>query len=353
MLFRSPASLVINYPSGRPELVDPNGGTTVDIDIASGADDPVAGTGQMHWSTDSDNGSVPLNELGGNAYQAVFPVFDCEDLISWYISIENSQSTTIFSPSNAPITTWSAIALSGFEITFDDDFESDLGWSTSGDATDGQWDRGVPVGGGDRCDPAIDADGSGACYLTDNVDGNSDVDGGTTILTSPAMDASASPTLSYYRWYSNGSDCNGGSPMADIMEVEFSNDNGSSWLNLETIGPAGAEVSGGWFLKEFELSTVAGFVPSTEFRVRFIISDLGTGSVIEGGVDGVILSGGFCDEIDCLSDIDGDGSVTVTDLLSLIGAWGPCLGCPEDLDGNGIVDVTDLLTLIGAWGPCE
>jgi len=80
---------------------------------------------------------------------------------------------------------------------------------------------------------------------------------------------------------------------------------------------------------------------------------LGTGSVIEGGVDGVILSGGFCDEIDCLSDIDGDGSVTVTDLLSLIGAWGPCLGCPEDLDGNGIVDVTDLLTLIGAWGPCE
>ena len=56
---------------------------------------------------------------------------------------------------------------------------------------------------------------------------------------------------------------------------------------------------------------------------------------------------------DCPTDIDGNGSTDVGDLLALIGDWGPCGGCASDLDGNGTVDVSDLLQIIGAWGPCE
>jgi hypothetical protein len=52
-------------------------------------------------------------------------------------------------------------------------------------------------------------------------------------------------------------------------------------------------------------------------------------------------------------DIDGDGIIGTTDLLAMIGAWGPCSGCPEDIDGNGVVDTSDLLSLIAVWGPCE
>jgi len=54
----------------------------------------------------------------------------------------------------------------------------------------------------------------------------------------------------------------------------------------------------------------------------------------------------------CPTDINGSGATDVSDLLMVIGAWGPCSGCPEDLDGSGTVDVTDLLMVIGAWGPC-
>jgi hypothetical protein len=45
-------------------------------------------------------------------------------------------------------------------------------------------------------------------------------------------------------------------------------------------------------------------------------------------------------------DVDGDGAVTVTDLVRLLAAWGPCKACPEDVDGSGDVGVGDLLALL-------
>ena len=54
-----------------------------------------------------------------------------------------------------------------------------------------------------------------------------------------------------------------------------------------------------------------------------------------------------------LGDLDGDGIVGVPDLLTLLAAWGPCVGCancPADLDGDCAVSVPDLLTLLANWG---
>ena len=62
----------------------------------------------------------------------------------------------------------------------------------------------------------------------------------------------------------------------------------------------------------------------------------------------------FLDGI-CLWDLDGSGNVGVSDLLSLLGSWGPCppkADCPADFDANGDVGVKDLLILLGNWGPC-
>ncbi len=56
------------------------------------------------------------------------------------------------------------------------------------------------------------------------------------------------------------------------------------------------------------------------------------------------------------ADINADGCVNVTDLLAVIGAWGPCPAppawCPADVNSDGQVNVTDLLAVIGEWG-CE
>lgn len=54
----------------------------------------------------------------------------------------------------------------------------------------------------------------------------------------------------------------------------------------------------------------------------------------------------------CDEDQDGDGMVGINDLLTVIGAWGPCPDCAADLDDDGMVGINDLLIVIGAWGPC-
>ncbi|MCH7849592.1 MAG: hypothetical protein IIB53_14675 [Planctomycetes bacterium] len=54
-----------------------------------------------------------------------------------------------------------------------------------------------------------------------------------------------------------------------------------------------------------------------------------------------------------LGDLDGDGTVGVSDLLILLGAWGQCDDCNDciaDLDGDCVVGVKDLLILLGNWG---
>ena len=58
----------------------------------------------------------------------------------------------------------------------------------------------------------------------------------------------------------------------------------------------------------------------------------------------------------CPGDTNGDLVIDITDLLIVIGDWGPCGnpgGCPGDIDGNGVVNVIDLLAVIANWGdPC-
>jgi hypothetical protein len=49
-------------------------------------------------------------------------------------------------------------------------------------------------------------------------------------------------------------------------------------------------------------------------------------------------------------DLDGDGVVSTSDLLLLLGAWGSDPGGPPDFDLNGSVGASDLLILLKHWG---
>ena len=126
--------------------------------------------------------------------------------------------------------------------------------------------------------------------MTDRFDGNTDVDGGTTTLTSPILDASGNGTalVSYYRWYSVGGNATGG----DLYVVDISDDGGATWVNMETVPPTSPDAQGGWIRRTFDVSNFV--TPTNNVRVRFSVSDTGGGSLVEGGVDGISV-----DVIEC------------------------------------------------------
>ena len=53
----------------------------------------------------------------------------------------------------------------------------------------------------------------------------------------------------------------------------------------------------------------------------------------------------------CPEDINGNGTVEVSDVLTLLSEFGCTSGCgPADIDGDGAVSVTDILLLLAAFG---
>lgn len=350
--------IAITYPQGLPDQVSPNGDTSLVVNFGplSSAVDP--STAVLMADTGSGFTPVPMTQNSATEFEAVFPASTCGDEVVYYITSESLSGVTQNSPTGAPADgTFSTISSFGpAVVAFDDNFQSDTGWTVSGgpaDAGEGRWERAVPTGGGVRGDPTTDYDNSGVCYVTGNggFNANTDVDGGTTVLTSPVMDASGGATaVSYARWYNNSF---GDNPMADRMFIDVSDDAGASWSSLEVVGPGGSEVSGGWITKQFALSNVAGFEQNNQFMIRFSVGDIGEGSVIEAGIDAVTLSKFDCEDDACPADMNGDGSLNFLDVSEFLSAFGAG-EASADFTGDGnfnFLDVSEFLSAFGAGCP--
>ena len=335
-------SLQIELLTPIPELTDPFAGFPLELSVSDGDDihDPSTvrmianGVSYVMTATEPGRYAGTLPGLGcGSTVQVAFEVgvFGSSDVVR-YPSAGGFVSTQ-----------WSDIV----DVVLDSG-DSTGGWEVSGDAVDGQWEQGAPIPSSvcSRGNPGQDADGTNGCWLTDNDSANacnSDVDGGNTVLTSPAFDLSLEGSiLSYARWLDN---TNGSNPGTDALLVEWSTD-GSSWNALETFGPANA--GGGWFRPEF---VVGEDLPaSASMQLRFTVGDDDVQpSVVEAGIDDIRVVRYVCDDPTIEGDINGDGVVNFDDLVGMLAEWGACSGCPSDIDGNGQVGFSDLLTLLGNW----
>ncbi|MBN1423028.1 carboxypeptidase regulatory-like domain-containing protein, partial [Candidatus Fermentibacteria bacterium] len=176
------------------------------------------------------------------------------------------------------------------------DMESDQGWTvgaTGDDATSGIWVRCDPNGvwnSSVEVQPEDDAtpDPGVMCFITGNdppgsTQGADDVDNGTTTLLSPWFDLSqyVGVVLNYRRWYTNDT---GSSPGLDYWVVQVTAD-GSTWVTLENTAASDRS----WALKTYALDEYIAL--SNTVRLRFVASDVSPGSVVEAGVDDVMLTG--------------------------------------------------------------
>lgn len=60
-----------------------------------------------------------------------------------------------------------------------------------------------------------------------------------------------------------------------------------------------------------------------------------------------------CDgPVPCPSDVEGDGTVGITDFLATLAQWGDVCPCTADINGDGMVGIIDFLQVLSDWGPC-
>jgi hypothetical protein len=335
--------LAFSFPDGLPGLVRPEGGSTLRVSVAAATGSPLPGSALLHVAADGGPlECLPMIQTGAEEYVATFPAADCGSVLAFHVSARTTGGTSVAWPAAAPEDSFFAVAGRRLVPRFADDFENDTGWTVSGDAADGHWERALPVPHAvcDRGNPGSDADGSGRCALTDNGGGgacNSDVDGGSTALESPTIDASGGSVLSYWRWFSNTGAGQGINAFQDVLRVEISADGGATWSVLETVGPVGLVADGGWYRRSFSVG------PAPALRVRFVAADADQPSVVEAAVDGFELASVACG---CPEDLDDDGSVGMSDLLALLAGWGGPDGA------GGTLGIEDLLALLAVWGGC-
>lgn len=300
--------------------------------------------------------AIAMAPLGAGVFEGVIPSSTCGAQLGVYFTAATTTGETDSLPAGAPaelFTVWSA---DGESLVSRDDLESDAGWSTSapGDtAIAGLWTRVDPVGTGSQPENDHSAVGT-MCFVTGQgvvgaPDAASDLDGGTATLTSPLLDCSHGPDphIVYSRWFDNTT-ASGGA--ADIMRIEISGNGGATWTPLETVGPTGGEVNGGWITR---LIRVADYVvPSAQVRIRFIPSDEAPQHTVEAAIDDIeIWRAGtpyFCDTASNPADLNGDGRVDGLDLATLLSNWGGAGA--GDVDGDGQIGGSDLAALLGAWG---
>jgi hypothetical protein len=376
----SPASMAASINSFDPEAdhfipsLD-TVGFNVQVTDSVGTHDPSSGL--LHYSV---NGgayqTAPLVSLGGGTYHATLPALPCEQSINYYVSFLTSDSSyTITEPLGSSTTPFSAISVSSDSLIFADEFETDMGWTVgfTGDAaTTGIWTRVDPIGTGAQPEDDNDTGSGTMCYITgqgppygDTADylGKNDVDGGKTSLISPAFDLSGkNGVVRYARWYSNNS---GATPNTDKMTVTISNNNGVTFPEtLEVV----TENQVGWVTKQFVVNHY--ITPSSQMKVRFEASDLGSGSLVEAGVDDFQA---YTTEISVLAgDANASGNYTLGDIIAIVNyifnksgcvptptCWLSGLLCRGDWNGDGNVSLSDVIRGVnyifnkpnGPWNP--
>ncbi|MFQ5429576.1 MAG: hypothetical protein ACE5E1_04620 [Phycisphaerae bacterium] len=349
-----PDPLTISFPSGRPATIDPGVATTIPVQIDNGTEVLVPGSATLHYRYDGGVFlTAPLTDLGGGLFDATLPAPDCSSLPEYYVSANGDGGSTVTDPADAPTTVYAAV-VGTLTTVMTDNFETDQGWvAVNQGATSGDWERGVPVDDpGWAYDPTSDSDGSGQAYLTQNQNGNTDVDSGAVALISPTLDLSSGNVTINYDYYLRLTDTAGA---VDRLLVEIDGNNGAGpWIEI-----ARHTTDGGLFWRSNVITQAdldaAGVVLTATMKLRFTANDADTQSIVESGLDAVNISAVTCTAAPCGAadgDFDASGGPNGLDVPlfvnALINGATPDEVCHGDFDASSALDMGDVNGMVNA-----
>lgn len=341
------SGVMIDLPGGAPSSLLSGSPTVVNVSVTNAQETYVVGSGQIHYrfGTSGAFTSAPLALVSGTNFTGTIPAGSCGQTVQYYFTAQGNGGFNATNPCAAPINLHQA-TITQVTTTFADNFQSNLGWTTTVEgASSGQWQRGVPVNdGGWDYDPAADSDGSGQCYLTQNIAGNTDVDGGTVRLISPTIDMSAGGYTVSYDYYLYLTVADG----VDRLLVEADSNNGAGpWIQI-----ALHTTSGGLAWRHVDVDAAAlagaGVMPSATTKFRFSANDSGTASIVEAGVDAFKVSKTGCP---CAipGDLNSDTVVDGGDIAGFVNAMitSPFYATCADLSvPNGTLDEADVSAMV-------
>ena len=178
------------------------------------------------------------------------------------------------------------------QTVFADNFDDDLDWQVSGDATGGAWVRGTPKR---TTDEGVLAQPGGClggtkCYFTghnpDGIADQQDVAGGTTILTSPAFDlgGAASATVQLGRSFYKSDVAPGPRLAVDLLVPRINAPGEYDAYPLEQLAAPTADAPENlWLPREY---AVCGPPLVDGSRLRISATDAGAG-LLEAAIDSV------------------------------------------------------------------
>ncbi len=224
------------------------------------------------YQTTNDNGTVVLTNFAAANYSVIAGAWGyVSQAEQQYFDADNNNLNLVL------------------PIGYYDDFALDFGWTVTGNAETGDWERGIPNGTSFDNEPLapnadVDTDLSNKCYVTDNGIGaynEHDVDNGNTILTSPIFNLSGytDPHLTFYYWFLDV----GGQGTAPNDRLYARLNNGTTEVIVQQV-PPNNPFAGNWQMSDIR---IADFIaPSATMTVAFETADAAsTGHLVEAGID--------------------------------------------------------------------
>lgn len=269
------------------------GGQTIlfKLKVKKSSTEPNIGTAKLFyrvnggsWQQQSMNNYNDAGSVAGGIAQPA-----SGSTVDWYVQVFDTANHEVLYPTGGASSPNSFIVASQLQTIFTDTFETAQPWTvTNTSVTSGAWQRGDPFGttnSGAQAAPENDSNDAGLqCMVTQlgsagQSAGSHDVDGGPTDLDSPAFNLSgADGIIDYSRWFYSAN----GTP--DSMVVQISNNNGASWVTVETISGSG---NNSWIRRSFRVGQYVA--PTATIKIRFRAVDNPNDSVTEAGVDNVVV----------------------------------------------------------------